>query len=348
MSDSVSAGRVTILLPTYNAGRYLRERLDTIMSQTMTDWHLVVYDSYSTDDTLSILSEYQSDPRVELLQGPKEGIYKAWNALRQHVRGEYCCIATADDTMSPEFLARGVEALENYGEAAAFACPIVFIGENSQPLDFQIKNHAAAYFLNPAQAEPVIRSGTDDALLHLALDMMYISITALLFRATDFMANGPFRTDLGSTGDREWTMRFLVGRKVIYFGQPLATWRIHSQQASAGLDNGAELQLRVGYEDDLITDGVRRGFWNPGLRAAWRKTAARRSFLLRAEYRARTRGWRELRDLATLVLMHPRETIRWLLSMLRGVNYCRECRIELGTRYLAAASVRSGRTGEKE
>ena len=87
MSASSASRRVTILLPTYNAGRYLRERLDTIMAQTMTDWHLVVYDSYSSDDTLSILSEYQSDPRVRLLLGPKEGIYKAWNALRQHVRG---------------------------------------------------------------------------------------------------------------------------------------------------------------------------------------------------------------------------------------------------------------------
>lgn len=49
---------VDILLATYNGGRFLREQLDSIFNQTFTDWHIIVSDDGSTDNTIEILNEY--------------------------------------------------------------------------------------------------------------------------------------------------------------------------------------------------------------------------------------------------------------------------------------------------
>ena len=86
--------------------------MDSILVQALTDWELIVCDSYSDDGTWEYLQQFKDDPRVRLYQVPKEGLYAGWNECLRRCRGEYVYIATADDTMAPECLERMVAALE--------------------------------------------------------------------------------------------------------------------------------------------------------------------------------------------------------------------------------------------
>jgi len=103
---------VSICLPTLNARRFLAPRMASILCQTLTDWELIVCDSYSDDGTWEYFRQFKDDPRVRLYQVPKEGLYAGWNECLRRCRGEYVYIATADDTMAPECLERMVAALE--------------------------------------------------------------------------------------------------------------------------------------------------------------------------------------------------------------------------------------------
>ena len=51
--------KIAILLATYNGARYLPQQLDSILAQTVTDWHLLISDDGSRDETPEILREYQ-------------------------------------------------------------------------------------------------------------------------------------------------------------------------------------------------------------------------------------------------------------------------------------------------
>jgi len=60
---------VSICLPTLNARRYLAPRMESILTQTRTDWELIVCDSYSDDGTWEYLQQFKDDSRVRLVSG---------------------------------------------------------------------------------------------------------------------------------------------------------------------------------------------------------------------------------------------------------------------------------------
>src|SRR5690348_3896616 len=79
-STATAAPRVSVLMPAYNARRYLAEAIGSILAQTFGDFELVVVDDGSTDDTLKILNDYAArDPRVRVVSRANTGISGALN-----------------------------------------------------------------------------------------------------------------------------------------------------------------------------------------------------------------------------------------------------------------------------
>lgn len=106
--------RVSIGLPVYNGERYIAEALESIVSQTFTDFELIISDNASTDATLKICESYAArDGRIVLYPNEKNR-GAAWNY--NHVfalsRGEYFKWASHDDRCAPPFLERCVDALD--------------------------------------------------------------------------------------------------------------------------------------------------------------------------------------------------------------------------------------------
>ncbi len=93
---------ISVIIPTYNAAKYLREALDSLLAQTFTDWEAVCVNDGSTDNSLEILQEYASqDPRFRVLDGPNGGYGKAMNRGMDAARGEYMAIFEPDDILPP-------------------------------------------------------------------------------------------------------------------------------------------------------------------------------------------------------------------------------------------------------
>src|SRR5438309_7823222 len=104
-TQCMSARRVSILLPCFNARAFLEERMDSILVQTFSDWEAIVLDSYSTDGSWEFFTSIAStDPRFRLYQIPRDGVYAALNRGIELATGEFVHVATCDDTMVPEFL----------------------------------------------------------------------------------------------------------------------------------------------------------------------------------------------------------------------------------------------------
>ncbi len=109
----MSAPLVSICVPNLNTRPFLEERFETIFAQTLTDWELLVYDSYSDDGAWEyITSVAEHEPRMRAWQGPREGTPGSWTPCLREARGRYVYIATSDDTMAPDCLEQLVAALE--------------------------------------------------------------------------------------------------------------------------------------------------------------------------------------------------------------------------------------------
>lgn len=95
--------KVSIILPIYNVSQYLRECLDSVVSQTLKDIEIICVDDGSTDDSLDIIHEYAAkDDRIVVITGPNGGYGKAMNKGLDRATGEYIGIVEPDDYVVPE------------------------------------------------------------------------------------------------------------------------------------------------------------------------------------------------------------------------------------------------------
>jgi glycosyltransferase involved in cell wall biosynthesis len=106
--------KVSIILPTYNRARFMRQALDSIRSQTFTDWDLIIVDDGSTDDTPEVVKELTSqvDQSVVYFRQDNGGPAKARTTGIRLARGQFIAFYDSDDNWLPHHLADCLESFE--------------------------------------------------------------------------------------------------------------------------------------------------------------------------------------------------------------------------------------------
>jgi glycosyltransferase involved in cell wall biosynthesis len=108
-----------VLLPVDQGQRYLREAVDSILSQTFSDFEFIIIDDASTDESAEIISSYQ-DPRIHFIRnGTNLGLTATLNKGLELARGEYIARMDQDDVSLPERLAKQVTFMEARPDLAA-------------------------------------------------------------------------------------------------------------------------------------------------------------------------------------------------------------------------------------
>lgn len=96
---------VSVVIPVYNAATHLRQCIDSLLAQTLTDFEVICVDDGSTDDSLEILAEYASqDGRLRVVSQHNKGAGAARNAGIEVACGEYLSFLDADDFFEPRML----------------------------------------------------------------------------------------------------------------------------------------------------------------------------------------------------------------------------------------------------
>lgn len=104
---------VSIILPVYNAERFLSMCLDSILKQSYPEWELIAVDDGSMDGSLKILQSYSSkDTRIHVISRQNEGVSIARNVALEYAHGEYVYFVDADDVVMQEALAILIKTME--------------------------------------------------------------------------------------------------------------------------------------------------------------------------------------------------------------------------------------------
>lgn len=124
---------IEILLATYHGEKYIREQIDSILTQSYTDWHLTISDDGSTDETVAILDDYQfryPDQIKRICSQKKFGAARDhffW--LLQNCGADYICFCDQDDVWKPDKLQLFADRMREMEETEGKNTPILVFSD---------------------------------------------------------------------------------------------------------------------------------------------------------------------------------------------------------------------------
>jgi glycosyltransferase involved in cell wall biosynthesis len=114
----MSAPLITVLMPVYNGEKYLREAVDSILDQTLTDFEFLIIDDGSKDQSVAIINSY-NDPRIKLVKNEINlGISKTLNRGIEMASAEFIARMDADDISYPQRLEKQYDYMVKHPECA--------------------------------------------------------------------------------------------------------------------------------------------------------------------------------------------------------------------------------------
>lgn len=123
--------KISVIMPAYNAEKYIREAIDSILAQTYTDFEFIIIDDASTDATASIVESY-TDERIRFFRNDNNmGVANTLNRGLDLAVGEYIARMDSDDISLPERFAKQVEFMDTHPDVAVCGSGIEIFGAMS-------------------------------------------------------------------------------------------------------------------------------------------------------------------------------------------------------------------------
>lgn len=174
---------ISIIVPVYNVERYLSECLDSILSQTFTDFEIIAVDDGSSDNCGKILDEYsQKDKRIKVIHKENGGVSSARNVGLDMASGEYVGFVDPDDKIFPDMY----EQLYNEavtGDYDIVQCGCVKINESGEVVSYIACNEERIY------------TNVDEALCALFEQVIINSVWSKMYKS-DVIKNVRFMHEL--------------------------------------------------------------------------------------------------------------------------------------------------------
>ncbi|HEV2330863.1 MAG TPA: glycosyltransferase family 2 protein [Verrucomicrobiae bacterium] len=233
--------KVSVLVPVFNAERFLAECLESILAQDFTGFEIIIADDNSTDGSAEIIKQFASrDSRIVWWTNSQNlGEAANCNAGLKAAQGEYIKVVHADDKLlSPSAIGKMVAALDANPAASLLACRQHFTKTDpTSKLEPHIFSDKSGCF-----------NGRQVIVECLEKDGNLIgNPTVTLFRRSQ--AQRGFDTRFKNMVDWEMWFHLLEQGDFVYLAETLATWRLHGKQQSSSKYRDDDLLLTQIYYD---------------------------------------------------------------------------------------------------
>ena len=94
----------SIIIPTYNRAHIIGNAVEAVLSQTFSDFELIISDDGSSDNTEEIITPLLKDARIKYIKQINKGVCAARNFGAQHAKGKYLVFLDSDDTINNNWL----------------------------------------------------------------------------------------------------------------------------------------------------------------------------------------------------------------------------------------------------
>ncbi|MCC5944603.1 MAG: glycosyltransferase [Bernardetiaceae bacterium] len=134
---------VTVMMPAYNAEKYIAEAIESILNQSFQDFELLVLDDGSTDKTQEIVTAYQKqNAKIKFIQNPEnKGLSYTRNRLLAEAKGKYLAILDSDDIALPSRLEKQVNYLEQNPKVGLLGTGVIYVDAEGKEQSVNVRLH---------------------------------------------------------------------------------------------------------------------------------------------------------------------------------------------------------------
>lgn len=227
---------VSILLPTYHPDpQLLRRTVECVLSQTVTDWTLLIHDDPAGENIPAMLGLLLDDPRIRFVQSPvRLGIGGNWNAsfAAAQSAAPFTAYIFQDDHWDPHYLERAVAALQKHPSAGIVAMMHTYEFDSFDPLSHQYQTTEAErrhlFKEEFAEGKPFLL-----AWLRRGLHPNLIGEPSFVVWRTELLKETPWDSVMAQCLDAEGWARALQKADVAFVPESSGTFLVHQAAASA-------------------------------------------------------------------------------------------------------------------
>jgi len=227
-------------MPAYNAERYIATAIDSILSQTLSNFELIIVNDESADGTALVIDEYASrDSRIRVLHEEHGGVVAARNKGLANCTAEYVALMDADDISRPHRFAVQVEYLDSHYDCACVGG--VFAGID----EFETEHGVFHYSRNRI-------TSFDGFPVRIALTLQSLA----MFRRSALVAMGRYRRTFPHAEDHDLFLRIEGHDTIDNPEELLFYYRTHANSVSV---RNVEAQETEAADAELAAHSVQRG-----------------------------------------------------------------------------------------
>jgi len=227
--------RVDVLMTVYNGERFIAQAVESIQTQSMRDWRLIVVDDCSTDSTPDILASCASrDPRLRILKGEHKGIAAAANIGLSAVTAPLVARIDSDDIAAPSRLETQVQYMLQNPSIAAVGSYVRLIDPENRRLGLRTAP------TDPAEIEVTLK--TRNCMCH----------PSAMIRTEAMRKINGYRSKFHNSLDYDLWLRLLDVGQISNQAQELLLYRRHPSQVSAKGNTHRQTLYSVGAAIDYF------------------------------------------------------------------------------------------------
>ena len=227
--------RISVIIPTYNSGRYLVDAVRSVIDQTYRPHEIIIVDDGSTDDTRAIVATFDSS--IKYIYQRNQGVAAARNTGIAAAVGELICFLDADDSWAPQKLQTQIDFIRAHPEVG-----FVFADEE----EYDERGLQCASLLATSRYFSDFAGGgvVPDAYRKLLVDNFVPTSTVMARRRCVDVA-GPFDTELKAAEDRDMWCRLAAYFPIAYVPGVLARKRALPTSLSRNLEATLDGRIRL-------------------------------------------------------------------------------------------------------
>lgn len=206
--------RFSVIVPLYNKARYIERTLNSVMSQTFTDYELVVVDDGSTDNSVEVVERLigAQEPKCRLVRQANAGVARARNSGVAMSRGRYVCFLDSDDWWEPSFLEEMDHLINQCPEAGLYGTGLFLVKNGKKRIaPIGVDEDFVSGYINYCQ-------------VYAKTLCMPISSSSVAIPRDIFKQSGQFRSGITLGEDFDLWIRIALKHKVALVNKPLANY----------------------------------------------------------------------------------------------------------------------------